>query len=68
MSLPGPEPRNPALPGYEYCIVDIDLHSTREDATALLNNQGIDGWELIFVTNVITDDTVVRAWFIRPLQ
>ena len=68
MSLPGPEPRDPALPGYEYLVQDFTIHGDMTAGLVELNDLGSQGWELICITNVITDDPIIRAWFMRPLQ
>ena len=64
---PPPEPRDPPIQGYEYFVQDILIQGDKNESLTMINDLGAQGWELVCITNIITDDPIVRAWFIRPL-
>lgn len=61
-------PIDQPVPGAcEYHVEDVPVKISPQEAIALLNPLGAQGWQAIQVTNITTDDPVVRVWFKREL-
>ena len=50
---------------YEYHIEHFNIRGTDDDHLTTLNALGAQGWEFLFITNIVTDDGQVRGWFRR---
>jgi hypothetical protein len=50
---------------YEYNIEHFNVGGLDADYLDVLNALGAQGWEMIFFTNIKTDDGQVRVWFKR---
>jgi hypothetical protein len=50
---------------FDYYIKDFSITDTSEDWMTQLNVLGAQGWQLTWVTNLVTDDEIIRAWFVR---
>ena len=52
---------------YDYHIEHFNIGGLDTDYLDVLNALGAQGWEMIFFTNIQTDDGQVRVWFKRQL-
>jgi hypothetical protein len=52
---------------YDYHIEHFNVGGLDTDYLDVLNALGAQGWEMIFFTNIQTDDGQVRVWFKRQL-
>ena len=52
---------------YDYHIEHFNVGGLDTDYLDVLNALGAQGWEMIFFTNIKTDDGQVRVWFKRQL-
>ena len=52
---------------YDYHIEHFNVGGLDTDYLDILNALGAQGWEMIFFTNIKTDDGQVRVWFKRQL-
>jgi len=57
----------PPVPGWEYLVEDFLITNTSAEWSDHLNALGVQGWEMVWLSNIVTDDTLVRIWFKREI-